>query len=76
MQIKKQELAKSIDKLNWHNIQCDNPADCEAYNSLFDSLLLLEKEEVIKILFSVLEAQNLPDDFLGEDRIMHKFENL
>lgn len=72
----KQELAKAVDQLNWANIQCDNPADGFALEFLTEELIKLEKQEAIDVLLAVIEAQNLPDDFMGKNRIMHEFENL
>lgn len=72
----KQEIAKAIDKLNWGNIQCDNPADGAQLAYLNDRLMELEKQDAIDVLIAVIEAQNLPNDFMGEDRIMHEFEHL
>lgn len=72
----KQEIAKNIDKLNWCNIQSDNPADGAQYEFLFDELMKMEKEEAIRLLFAVMEAQNLPNDFMDEPGIMHEFRRL
>lgn len=72
----KQDIAKRIDKLNWSNIQCDYPADGTYYEILREELMKLEKEEIMNVLFAVIEAQNLPDDFMGENRTMHEFKYL
>jgi len=72
----KQELAKHIDNLKWCNIQCDCPEDGFALEFAKERLMELEKGEAIDLLFAVLEAQNLPHDFMGENRIMHEFRFL
>lgn len=72
----KQEIAKHIDKLNWTNIQGDNPDDGTQLEFLKEELMKFEKEEAIDLLFAVIEAQNLPNDFMGENRSMHEFKYL
>lgn len=71
-----QEIAKGIDSLRWSNIQCDDPAEGAKLNVLRDELNKLPFEKQIDILFMIIEAQNLPDDFLNEHRIMHEFNYL
>ena len=70
----KQEIAKHIDKLNWANIQCDDSADGEQLIYLRDRLMELPQEEALDVLFAVIEAQNLPNDFMGG--VMHQFRFL
>lgn len=72
----RQEIAKAIDSLNWADIQSDDPCEGEAYIFLHEQLMKLDKEKALNVLWAVIEAQNLPDDFMGEDRTMHNFNNL
>lgn len=72
----KQELAKQIDQLDWEAIQGDDQYANDTAKYLVDELLKLTSKEAIVLLFAVIEAKSLPDDFMGEDRIMHRFENL
>lgn len=76
MELTNQELAKAINKLNWGGIQMDTPEDGSALVMLKEELMKRDKEKAVDILFAVLEAQNLPDDFMGKDKIMYNFDNL
>jgi hypothetical protein len=72
----KQEIAKHLDNLNWGKIQCDSPDEGYKLEFLIEELNKLPREEATNILLAVIEAQNLPDDFMGENRVMHEFRNI
>lgn len=75
-QIHAVELAKRIAGLNWANIQCDSPDDGMQLTWIKEQLLKYDKEAAIEILLHVIEAQQLPDDFMGENKTMYEFKNL
>ena len=72
----KQDLAKHIDKINWAAVQADSPAEGAAFEFLFNQVMELDKEDAVRLLFKVIEAQNLPYDFMGDPGVMHRFEFL
>lgn len=62
----RQEIIKMINSLRWGSIETDSPDAGQEYEFVVGELMKLEKKEAVDILLSVIQEQNLPNDYLSK----------
>lgn len=67
MNAEKQKLAIQICSLKWADIQTGSEMEGSFMEHLFDKLMAMEKEDAIRLLMEVIEAQNLQRDYPESD---------